>query len=50
LAYNFCPIVTKNIFLQKLIYSPEHYLGGILIFCPRKKLGLIQGRKYSAKK
>jgi hypothetical protein len=50
LAYNFCPIVTKSIFFQREIYSPGRYLGGILIFCPRKKLGLIQGKKYLAKK
>jgi hypothetical protein len=37
-------------FLQKLIYSPGRYLGRILIFCPRKKLRLIQGKKYSTKK
>jgi hypothetical protein len=50
LAYNFCPIVTKRIFFQRKIYSSGRYFGGILIFCPRKKLGLIQRKKYSAKK
>jgi hypothetical protein len=34
---------------KKKVCSPGRYLGRILIFCPRKKLGLIQGKKYLAK-
>jgi hypothetical protein len=50
LAHNFCPFFTKKIFLQRQIHSPEPYLGGILIFFPKKKLGLIEEKKISAKK
>jgi hypothetical protein len=50
LAHNFCPFFTKKIFLQRQIHSPEPYLGGILNFFPKKKLGLIEEKKISTKK